>query len=502
MLIASNHFIDHVMQPFSLTGNAGIQPPPSATYQEKIQMVALAVLAGLAAGVLVNPLTGMLVGAVVFYAVTGFHKLKLHALFNQRARPTNQISQKHDAPPSKKMTAEAFSEPIYNSSKNHFEQIFPRVEQLVTHYQTAVAPSDKKNIQRVVRFGDWQGMDYKIEKQAVKQGKDFRLLEKMAVEMPELGNCIFVNARGNGECGYRSLVIGLLHGDCILKDNVEGLILSCQTAFDRLIGCWNSLPLNPEAKRRFDESRIQACAHLDRMKNLSTEERMALLQDEAFLASFLVFVRCIIVSQTKYIANENIDDEQVKNRDQTNNTLKIFSDNLNLGEKDSEFLSYALANYSLDALLGNAELPDRFHNDKQNKGKDHIREIVRRANDFDHNLMRQLKDLLDHRDELSNKTDILSTPLPEYMDLGITLDEFLVRKALGDADSPQPLWALGSDFTALGYALNINICCIVRDAFKDNVFDVVKTFRDRSPAFYGINLSGPHYNVLLPALDR
>lgn len=391
--------------------------------------------------------------------------------------------------------------PVYDSTKNRFEGIHPQAEELAEQLKTVLKPEVAVglNIERVARFGDWQEMGYEAQKPLVRQGKEFKLIESIAAAMPELGHYVFLNVRGNGECGYRSLANGVIYGDCILNDDVEGLKQTLQTAFDQLIESWNTLPFSPKERNRFKASHEEALIHLDQMKKLTSEGRMALLQDEAFLAPFLTLIRCIVVSQTKCIESEKVDDKIHANVKQTNDILESFKAKLQISEAEEELLSYALANYSLDALLGDAELIDKYGNEKQNKMKGEIKGIVRRAYQADEKLLAQLKDLLSRRDELSNKENILATPLPEYLEMGIDFDEFLKRKALGHAESPRSLWALGSDFTALGYALNKNICCIMRDAFKDNVFDVVQTYPERPPYFYGLNLtSQAHYNALLP----
>ena len=395
------------------------------------------------------------------------------------------------------------SQPVYDSTKNRFEGIHPQADKLAVQLKKVLKPEVAVglNIERVARFGDWQEIGFEAQKPLVRQGKEFRLIESIAAAMPELGHCVFLNVRGNGECGYRSLANGVIYGDCILKDDVEGLKQTFQTAFDQLIESWNRLSFNQVERNRFKASHDKALNHLDQMKKLDSEGRMALLQDEAFLAPFLTLIRCIVVSQTKYIESEKVEDQVHANTKQTNDILESFKTKLHLSEAEKELLTYALANYSLDSLLGDAELIDKYGNDKQNKIKGEIKEIVRRAHQADGELLNQLKDLLNRRDELSNKGNILAAPMPEYLEMGVEFDEFLKRKALGNADSPRPLWALGSDFTALGYALNKNICCIMRDAFKENVFDVVRTYPERPPYFYGLNLtSQAHYNALLPLI--
>ena len=74
----------------------------------------------------------------------------------------------------------------------------------------------------------------------------------------------------------------MIYGDCILKDDVEGLKQTLQTAFDQLIESWNRLSFNQVERNRFKASHDKALNHLDQMKKLESEGRMALLQDEAF----------------------------------------------------------------------------------------------------------------------------------------------------------------------------------------------------------------------------
>ena len=526
----SVHFstIQHALHPLAFE-----EEKLNFSLKTKIQAFAVALFVAIATALLVNKYVAILAGLTVFYGVTAFEKMKMIATFNgahpqenrvdveqnpseplepskqKHPEPADQIRQKQlkSAPPQEskpqevpqKPTIHKIQNPTYDTTSNQFTNVDLRAEKNVKDWQKILKPEVKKNIQALARFGDWKGMGYNIDSEAVKRGKPFRLLEKMAVEMPELGHFVYFDKRGNGECGYRTLVDGIIYGECILTDNVDNLKQSLQTAFDSLVDSWNSLSFTTKEKVHFEVSKDQALQELERMKGLSIEERIALLQDEAFLAPFLMLVRYLIVSQTKSIDAEKPADKILANDKEAREILELIGEKEKFSEKEAEFLSYALANYALDALLGNGELPDAHGNDDRNKNKESIRKIVQQVHQADQLLLKRLCELYRMRNEFQNKEDILATPLPEYLDLGITLEEFLKRKALGNQDSPRALWALASDFTALGYALNKNICCIFRDAFKDKVFDVVKTFRDRPPYFYGLNLTTQaHYNALLP----
>jgi hypothetical protein len=303
-----------------------------------------------------------------------------------------------------------YAAPIYDPKTHHFTEIDPQVIQLAEQLKQALDPKDLKNIQRACLFGDWKGMDYNTDSEAVKKGKEFSLLDKIATELPELGHHMFFNIRGNGECGYRAIIDGLIYKDCIQQDHVDGLKESIQRAFDNLNASWDTLPFNEGEKDLFVRSKNLALEQLDRMKGIDRARRIALLQEEQpFLAPFLTLIRCLIASQTIFFKTENLE----------------------------------------------------------------------QAN--------------------SSKIDILNAPLFECSEMNVTLEQFLRSKVIADADSPRSFWAQGSDFAAIGYALNKNICCIFGNRYKDNEYGIQRTFDDQPPFFYGLNLTGQvHFNALIP----
>lgn len=417
----------------------------------------------------------------------------------------NQSKSDRKSPPFFKTISKRQSTCIYDSATHQFKNRDPEVEKIATQFQIALLPANLKNIQTACLFGDWKGMGFNINHILVKKGKGFTLLQKIATEIPELGNYIFLNKRGNGECGYRTIVDGLIHGDCIRQDNIDKLKEIFQNAFDHLIESWNALPfdpLNPAERNLFEISKDRAFAQLDRMKKMNTAYRITLLQEETpFLAPFLSFIRCITVSQTKLIESEKIDEQTLANVKRTNEILALLRDKANFTALEEKNLSYAVKNYSPEALLNDAELTDIIGNGSENLLKKELKKLVKRAFLADEALLTELTDLVVQGDELSNKENILTAPLAEMLDMGISRDEFLKQKALGDANSPRSLWAIGSDFTAIGYALNKNICCIYRDQYKDDAFGIQKTYRNQAADFYGLNMTGQvHYNALLPLM--
>lgn len=107
--------------------------------------------------------------------------------------------------------------------------------------------------------------------------------------------------------------------------------------------------------------------------------------------------------------------------------------------------------------------------------------------------------LIEQAYEIAFRNNIANSIIPETLELGISVDEFLRQKALGNADSPRAFWAVGSDFAAVGYALNRNIGWIYRDEYKENAYNIQQTFLGKPADFYGFNLTGQiHYNLLLP----
>lgn len=445
--------IQHLIHPFS------VEKKSIVSLNERIAIFAAALFVGIAAAFVFNAGVGIVAGFAIFYVMTLYQKSRAHPSSTQPKRETLKIDQ----------------------------------------LQSILKPAIMKNIQAVAKFGDWQEMGYRTEVPAVRSGREYRLLEKIATEMPELGQYLFFNKRGNGECGYRTLVDGILWQNCIRTNRVDELQGALQKAYETLIGSWNKLPFSANEKGRFGESLTQAREELEKMKSLSNDQRVALLQDESFLAPFLTLARCLIVSQTKCLSDAKIDVKVEENTKKTNECLAKIKKECDFNDEQIEHLSYALGNYPLSLLLGDAELPNKRGNDKQNLVKGQIKETVQKANRAKPQLLNEIMEYYDTLDELANQELILGGPIAEYLELGIDLEEFLKRKALGNADSPRPYWALGSDFTALGYALNMNICCIFRDAAKDNAYDVVKTYKDRPADFYGLNLTGQaHFNVLLP----
>jgi hypothetical protein len=414
--------------------------------------------------------------------------------FLKRKQPLKEespsLSPKESSPP---------AQSLYQSKIHSYTQRDLRVEPLMKQYQKALNAQDLKNIQRAVLFGDWKGMEYNIDNEFVKKGQDFVLLEKIAHELPELGNYLFFNKRGNGECGYRTIVDGIIHSDCIQHNRIGALKASIQTAFDTLIKSWNSLPFDAEEKELFPACTRQVLRELDNLEKLPIPKRMAKLQDEAFLAPFLTLIRCLIVSQTKLLEGEKIDEQELANIKRTREILEDFSQKAPFNEQEEKKLSYAMRHYSLADLLGDAHLSDIPGNDLQNMRKDELKKLVRRAHEVDSINLTELNHLVHQGHELSNKENILTAPLAETLDLDISLDEFLKQKALGNADSPRAFWAIGSDFSAVGYALKKNICCIYREAHKVNSYGIQKTYPDQPADFYGLNLTGQvHYNALLP----
>jgi|GEM_PF-2683674 len=390
------------------------------------------------------------------------------------------------------------SQPIYDATKHCFNGRRPRIEEQMAQLKQALQPEDLKNIQRACLFGEWEEMDYRIEKDDVRQGKDFKLLEKMAIELPELGNYAFFNTRGDGECGYRTIIDGLIYGDCIARDNMDGLKDSFREAFNRLAESWNAL--FPESERRvFERVKEDALIQLERMRDKDIASNIALLQEDSpFLKTFIDLLRFISISQIKFIQTENIEAKLLTNSDEKRKVLADLKTKHSLTEEESENLSYAVENYSFSALLLKGwELYDIPGNASKNAIKDQLRSLAQRVNVND---LQMLKYLAREQNHLSNKQNILAAPLAEMAEMGIlSMDEFLRRKAFADANSPRGLWALGSDFVAIGYALNKNICCLYRDRYKENAFDIQKTFQDRPADFYGLNLTGQiHYNALLP----
>lgn len=400
----------------------------------------------------------------------------------------------------------AFAERVHHIwnirlSQSSNDPISP-AKQLMIEYRKALGAADLKNIQRVCLFGDWKEMGFNIDMPSVKAGHEFTLLEQIATELPELGHYAFINIRGNGECGYRAIVTGLIHNDCILQNNIEGLKCSFQNAFDSLITAWDALPFDETQRGVFEASKTEALTQLDRMQEMSIQQRMALLQEEKpFLAPFLSLVRCITVSQTKIIQDQDIEQQVTDNLDRTNEILATLREKANLTEEEEKDLSYAVKNYPLNLLLSRTELIDIPRNPLQNSMKSQLQSLAERANGVDGKLLIELEQLVNEGHTLSNKQNILAAPLGEMLEMGLTMEEFLKQKALSNADSARYLWALGSDFTAIGYALNKNICCIYRDEYKKDEFGIQKTFSNRPVDFYGLNMTGQvHYNALLPLL--
>lgn len=390
------------------------------------------------------------------------------------------------------------SQITYDKTINRFYGRASQAERLMIQYREALVPRDLKNFQRVCLFGNWKEMDVNIDAPLVRDGREFKLFELIATELPELGNYAFVNIRGNGECGYRTIVSGLIHNDCIFHNRIDELQCSLQRAFNNLINSWNALPFDETETTFFETSKNASLIQLDRMKEMTILQRIALLQEEEFLAPFLSFIRCITVSQTKLIQDEDLEEQVIRNRDRTNEILAALRQKT-IGE--SELLSYAIKNYPLNSLLSHTVLPDIPGNACQNAKKEQLQLLVQQAYKVNSNLLTELEKLVSEGDALSNKQNILAAPLTESSELRLSTEEFLRQKALGNANSPRPFWALGTDFIAIGYALNKNLCCIYRDQFKDLAFGIQKTFSNYPADFYGLNMTGEvHYNALLPII--
>lgn len=387
---------------------------------------------------------------------------------------------------------------LTSSSYNPFTHSFKRdpvVLQNAEQFKQALKAADLKNIRQVTPFGNWIEMDYNIDVPNVINGKSMQLLEKMAIEHPELGHYLYLNIRGNGECGYRSIVTGLIYHDCIRNDRIDELKASIQNAFDTLEESWNDLPFKTNEKEYFALNTYQTLFFLDEMKKLDKQNRIASLQDESMLTPFLNLIRCISVSETKLIEKQKPEVEDQNTAIEGNKILEQFA----LSQEEKELMTYALSNYSLDDLISNESLIDKEGYEKQNLQKETMKTIVKKAQQSNPYALNKLMKLIDQRYEIAFKNLIINSTIPETLELGISLNEFLRQKALGNADSHRSFWALGSDFTAIGFALNKNIGWIYRDAFKENAYDIYAIFRNKPADFYGFNLTGEiHYDLLLP----
>jgi len=209
-----------------------------------------------------------------------------------------------------KMAKHSAIMPIYDLDTHRFADRDPRTEKMAIKYQEVLHPKTggKDIVQYIASYGDWEEFGYNGVKAGVelREGSQPYNHERIMVDNPELGNYLYCGVLGNGGCGYNAAVVGLIHGHCILHDQIDELKQKFQTSYDELIGDWNRLPFeNDTQKSLFINSLNTTLRKLNEIKHLSLDARKAKLNDHEFIRPLLNLISCEIASVTKKIIEES-----------------------------------------------------------------------------------------------------------------------------------------------------------------------------------------------------
>ena len=361
----------------------------------------------------------------------------------------------------------------------------------------------EKNILKINIFGDLDDpkaespkvLDFQIDETT---GTKIMNTAKYLKQFPGVSDYIFMNIRGDEDCGYRTLATGLLFVECIKTENVKRLRKNFKTAFKNHKDSWDELvDHDPEKMILFKTSYQNVVDKLELIKKTERDKRLPFLNDENFLNPFRIFIRYLTVTETFAISNIPSD------RDIDREIRNIFNQ-LNLTEIEKEALKSAIENYTLDELISEKELPDlpsreSLDSNPLNQNKKALKETFKTLYKKNPTEINNLTVLKEEEFAASRKLDVDVLELPD-IDNG-DKKSFFKRKALNQksSETDTSTWASNLDFDAFERIFNKHVGIIFgSDKDKGKFLSVSWNSRKRHVDFFGLNTSGVHYNLLIP----